>query len=80
MTVQRDSNQLVEIKETKGEKKEKDHPMKNISYRQHLEQVTNPWHGDQITEGKRAGSGWRIGGGEQSIGWRASSRVSRLSC
>ena len=44
MTVQRDSNQLVEIKETKGEKKEKDHPMKNISYRQHLEQVTNPWH------------------------------------
>ena len=54
--------------------------MKNISYRQHLEQVTNPWHGDQITEGKRAGSGWRIGGGEQSIGWPASSRVSRLSC
>jgi hypothetical protein len=56
--------------------------MKNISYKQHLEeQVTNPWHTEirlQRASVQALDGGLKVG--EQSIGWLESSRVSRLSC
>lgn len=82
-----DSDSATRLKPTgeikkKPKEKKKDQPMKNISYKQHLEeQVTNPWHTEirlQRASVQALDGGLEVG--EQSIGWLASSRVSRLSC
>jgi len=45
--------------------------MKNISYRQHLEQVTNPWHTEiRLQRASVQALDGGFGGGDQSIGWR----------